>query len=86
MLSLSDAQLKLVTAAAADIPVERRELYLQRLAAMLTLRKHRAGVSDADVTQAVRLASSGLCCKLSGPRNPQNVSCAGKGREHSQAF
>jgi hypothetical protein len=67
-------------AAAADIPVERRELYLQRLGAMLTLRKHRAGVSDRDVIEAARLASSGLRQTLAGPRNPQNVSCAGRGR------
>jgi hypothetical protein len=38
MISLNDAQLKTVMAAASHVPHERRAQFLERVAAMLTLR------------------------------------------------
>jgi hypothetical protein len=38
MISLTDYQLKIVMDAARLMPVEKRDLYLQRIAAMLALR------------------------------------------------
>ncbi|MGB8124625.1 MAG: hypothetical protein WCF50_13095 [Pseudolabrys sp.] len=45
--------------AAAAVPIEKRDLYLQRLAAMLTMRG-RGHVSDADVADVAQLALTGL--------------------------
>jgi hypothetical protein len=59
MISLNDAQLKTVMAAASHVPVEKRDLYLQRVAAMLTLRG-RGHFADSDVSDAVKLALVGL--------------------------
>jgi hypothetical protein len=59
-LGLSDSQLRYVTAAAQPLPVEKRSLFLQRLAAHL----EKAGVnhhpSNADIESAVRAALRGL--------------------------
>ena len=41
---------------ARTLPVEKRDLYLQRIAAMLTQR-NRGHVTDADVTDVAKLAS-----------------------------
>jgi hypothetical protein len=38
MLGLTDIQLRVVITAARTLPVEKRDLYLQRIAAMLALR------------------------------------------------
>jgi hypothetical protein len=38
MIALSDAQLKIVMAAAAQVPIEKRSQFLQRIAAMLAIR------------------------------------------------
>jgi hypothetical protein len=48
MLSLNDAQLKTLTTFAADIPPEKRSLFLERVGAMLALRG-RGHFNDADV-------------------------------------
>ena len=52
MITLNDAQLKVVMAAAADVLVEKRSQFLERIAAMLRLRG-RGPFDDADVTDAV---------------------------------
>jgi hypothetical protein len=59
MLSLSGQQLKTVMEGASTLPVEKRDLYLQRIAAMLTMRG-RGHFNDDDVTDVVKLALTGL--------------------------
>jgi len=58
MLALNDSQLKLVMAAAGGLEVEKRDLFLQRVAAKLELRGHR--FTDVDLETAIRLALTGL--------------------------
>lgn len=57
MIALNDAQLKIVMAAASPVPPEKRSQFLERIAAMLTLRGH---FTDADVNAAAELALRGL--------------------------
>ena len=57
MVSLTDFQLKAVMDAAHALPVERRDIFLQRVGAMLKLRGRFA---DADVADVARLATCGL--------------------------
>ena len=57
MVSLTDQQLAIVTSAARTVPIERRDIFLQRVGAMLKL-KHR--FTDADVADVARLALTGL--------------------------
>ena len=59
MISLNDAQLKAVMAAASQIPHEKRSQFLERIAAMLRLRG-REHFTDGDVGDAVKLALVGL--------------------------
>lgn len=59
MISLNDAQLKVVMAAASQIPHEKRAQFLERIAAMLTLRG-RGHFTDNDVADAVKLALVGM--------------------------
>ena len=59
MIGLTDAQLKIIMTAANGVPVEKRDLYLQRIAAMLTMRG-RGHFTDADVTDVAKLAMAGL--------------------------
>lgn len=58
MISLNNSQLKTVMAAAAPLPVEKRELFLWRVSARLQLQ--RGQFNDADVDVAVRAALIGL--------------------------
>ena len=58
-LGLTDSQLATVMDAARTLPVEKRDLYLQRIAAMLTMRG-RGHVTDADVSDVAMLALTGL--------------------------
>ena len=58
-MGLTDSQLATVMDAARTLPVEKRDLYLQRLAAMLTMRG-RGHFNDADVTDVARLSMAGL--------------------------
>ena len=58
-MGLTDSQLATVMDAARTLPVEKRDLYLQRLGAMLTMRG-RGHVSDADVSDVAQLALTGL--------------------------
>ena len=57
MLGLTDNQV--VMDVAHMVPVEKRDLYLQRIAAMLTMRGH-GHFTDADVSDVAMLALTGL--------------------------
>lgn len=59
MLGLTDNQLRIVMDAARVLPVKKRDLYLQRIAAMLAVRG-RGHFNDADVSDVARLALTGL--------------------------
>ncbi|MGB8680560.1 MAG: hypothetical protein WCD59_23080 [Pseudolabrys sp.] len=59
MLGLTDNQLTTVMGMARTLPVEKRDLYLQRIAAMLTVRG-RGHFNDADVADVTTLAIAGL--------------------------
>jgi hypothetical protein len=59
MIALNDAQLKVVMAAAADVPVEKWSQFLEPIAAMLRL-CGRGHFDDADLTDAVSRALNGL--------------------------
>ncbi|MFZ0058294.1 MAG: hypothetical protein WAL09_26330 [Pseudolabrys sp.] len=59
MLGLTDNQLRTVMDAAAAVPIEKRDLYLQRIAAMLAIRG-RGRFTDTDVTDVAQLAMAGL--------------------------
>jgi hypothetical protein len=57
MLALTDAQLAIVMTAAGGLPVEKRSLFLERVAARLTLDGR---FTDTDLDDAVRVALHGL--------------------------
>jgi len=57
MIPLSDSQLKDVTRAAADLPQEKRSIFLERLGAMLNLRRK---FTDDDLIEITKLARTGL--------------------------
>ena len=57
MISLTDHQLSTVMAAARTMPVERRDIFLQRVGAMLRIRGR---FTDDDVADVTRLALTGL--------------------------
>jgi hypothetical protein len=57
MVSLSDAQLQTVMTAARTIEPERRDVFLQRVGAMLRLRRR---FDDQDVAEVATLALVGL--------------------------
>ena len=59
MLGLTDSQLATVMDAARTLPVEKRDVYLQRIAAMLTMRG-RGHFNDSDVSDVAKLALTGL--------------------------
>lgn len=58
MISLSDRQLDIVSDAARALPVEKRDVYLQRVSAILQVRHGRFG--DADVAAAAQTAVDSL--------------------------
>jgi hypothetical protein len=57
MLALTDPQLKIVMAAARAVQPDRRDLFLQRCAAMLKLKGR---FDDHDVAKVAALAACGL--------------------------
>lgn len=57
MISLSDQQLDVVMTAARGLALERRSVFLERVAAMLKLRRR---FDDADVAEVTALALCGL--------------------------
>jgi hypothetical protein len=61
MISLSDSQLAIVQHAARPLPVEKRDIFLQRVAAMLAQRQ-----PFGDVADVVRLALCALVHEVVG--------------------
>jgi hypothetical protein len=59
MIGLTDHQLEIVMGAARVLPVENRDTFLQRIAAMLALRG-RGRFTDTDVADVAQLALCGL--------------------------
>ena len=59
MLGLTDNQLKAVMDMARTLPVEKRDVYLQRIAAMLAMRG-RGRFTDTDVSDVAQLALARL--------------------------
>ena len=59
MLGLTDNQLRTVMDIAKALPVEKRDTYLRRIAAMLQMRG-RGHVTDGDVADVAKLALTGL--------------------------
>ena len=59
MLGLTDDQLRTVMDAARTLPVEKRDVFLQRLGAMLAMRG-RGHFRDSDVQDVTALALRGL--------------------------
>ena len=59
MVSLTDTQLAIVMGAARVLPVEKRDTFLQRIAAMLAMRG-RGRFTDTDVADVAQLALCGL--------------------------
>ena len=57
MLAFSDSQLRTVWAAAYNVPVEKRGVFLERVVARLQMQR---GFTDADLDDAVRAALTGL--------------------------
>lgn len=57
MICLNDSQLQIVMATAADLPKEKRSLFLQRLSSMINIRGRR--FSDLDLDEMVKLACTG---------------------------
>jgi hypothetical protein len=60
MLSLTDKQLGLLADVARHIPVEKRSVFLQRVAAMLRQRQCGRRFDDNDVREVAELATCGL--------------------------
>ena len=58
MVSLTDSQLVAIMNAARLVPVERRDIFLQRCGAMLRVRG--AIFTDCDVADVTKLAMAGL--------------------------
>ena len=58
VLALDDSQLALVMTAAGSLPVEKRSVFLERVAARLQLRGPR--FTDADLGAAIQAALKGL--------------------------
>jgi hypothetical protein len=59
MVSLTDCQLAVIMDAARPLPVEKRDVYLHRIAAMLMMRG-RGHYNDGDVSDVAKLALIGL--------------------------
>ena len=59
MIGLTDTQLKIVMTTAHSVPVGKRDVFLQRIAAMLAL-CGRSRFTDTDVADVAHLALAGL--------------------------
>jgi hypothetical protein len=57
MLGLTDSQLRAIMDPARTLPIERRDIFLQRVGAMLRMRGRFA---DTDVADVAQLAMAGL--------------------------
>ena len=58
MIRFNDSQLQIVMAAAANVPQEKRGLFLQRLSSMINIRGRR--FNDLDLDEMIKLATVGL--------------------------
>jgi len=58
MLALNDNQLQIVMTSAGSVPVEKRSVFLERVAARLGLRGPH--FTDADLSAAIQAALTGL--------------------------
>jgi hypothetical protein len=58
LFSLTDSQLQAVLSAAADLPQEKRGVFLQRLSSMINMRGRR--FTDDDLIEITKLARTGL--------------------------
>lgn len=58
MIVLTDAQLAVIVDAAKDLPLEKRDLFLQRIGSMLEIRGRR--ITREDVKRVCKLAAVGL--------------------------
>ena len=58
MFALNDTQLQIVMTAAGSLPVEKRGVFLERVATRLQLRGPR--FTDADLSAAIQAALTGL--------------------------
>ena len=72
MIALTDDQLAIVQHAARLLPVENRDVYLQRIAALLAQRSGR--YCDADVAAAAEISLRSLTAGLD--RGPSEPLCA----------
>ena len=70
MIPLSDAQLRIVKAAAAHVPPAKRTQFLERVSAMLQMRG-RGHFSDDDVASVTALALTGR--RIGGTRNTSSI-------------
>jgi hypothetical protein len=77
-LSLTSAQLAELMAAAATLPVEKREMVLERVGALA--RTRRAGRVDDREFSEIQLALAGLCQQTKPPRDRMDIRCAEKSR------
>ena len=67
MVSLSDDQLRIIMDAAAGLKLERRNIFLERVGAMLKLRGR---FTDSDVADVAKLATAGLLQAVQTPIYP----------------
>jgi len=68
MIALSDSQLETVKDGARTVPVEKRQQFLERIAAMLAMRRP---FCDDDVADVVSLALVGLTHRPDASHGPQ---------------
>jgi hypothetical protein len=59
MIGLTSSQFRIVMDATCMVPVEKRDIFLQRIAAMLAMRG-RGRFTDTDVADVAQLALAGL--------------------------
>jgi hypothetical protein len=64
VIALSDRQLAIVMEAAKPLPPEKRSIYLERVDAMLRLRRRGKHFDDGDVIDVAAIARVGLFLSL----------------------
>ena len=76
MVSLTDYQLRIVMGAARGLPVEKRDIFQQRIAAMLALRGC-GRFPDTDVADVVQLARERRLGPLAFVDTPNKLATSG---------
>ena len=69
MIGLTNIELKIVMNAARLLPVEKRDIFLQRIAAMLGSPRPRPMLPDTDVAEVAQLALTGLAHQSAAARH-----------------